>query len=59
MKVASVGNSSVDIHYMVKNNKDEIVFTGRGTIVQIEQENWQRCSMEEKEKSLFVELNGK
>ena len=35
VRAATVGNSSVDIHYMAKNSKDYIVFTGRGTMVQI------------------------
>ncbi|MFV8828699.1 acyl-CoA thioesterase [Alkalihalobacterium sp. APHAB7] len=30
-----IGNTSVDLHYMVKNQKDEICITGRGRIVQI------------------------
>jgi len=35
VKVADVGNSSIDLHYMVKNEKGEICLTGRSTIVQI------------------------
>ena len=35
VKAASVGNSSVDIHYMAENSKGDIVFTGRGSMVQI------------------------
>ncbi|MEB1807712.1 MAG: acyl-CoA thioesterase [Bacillaceae bacterium] len=30
-----IGNTSVDLHYMVKNEKGEICITGRGRIVQI------------------------
>ena len=30
VKASTIGSSSVDIHYMAKNEKDEIVFTGRG-----------------------------
>ncbi|OLO27810.1 hypothetical protein BTR23_19195 [Alkalihalophilus pseudofirmus] len=30
-----IGNSSADLHYMVKNEKGEICLTGRGRIVQI------------------------
>ncbi|MHA6259392.1 acyl-CoA thioesterase [Sporosarcina sp. CAU 1771] len=29
------GTSSADIHYMIKNEKGEIVLTGRGSVVQI------------------------
>lgn len=35
VKVSKIGNSSVDLHYMAKNEADEICFTGRGTMVQI------------------------
>ncbi len=35
-KVAKVGNSSLDIHYLGKNQKDEVCFTGRGTVVQMD-----------------------
>lgn len=33
VKAASIGTSSIDLHYMVKNEKDDICYTGRGTIV--------------------------
>ncbi|WP_433958941.1 acyl-CoA thioesterase [Cytobacillus horneckiae] len=35
VKADSIGNSSVDIHYMGKRENGEICFTGRGTVVQI------------------------
>lgn len=35
VKTAKTGNSSIDLHYMGKNQYGQIVFTGRGTIVQI------------------------
>ncbi|MFC5735337.1 acyl-CoA thioesterase [Cytobacillus gottheilii] len=35
VKAAAIGESSVDIHYMGKNNKEDTVLTGRGTMVQI------------------------
>ncbi|MBU9721206.1 MULTISPECIES: acyl-CoA thioesterase [Bacillaceae] len=38
VKVAHVGTSSVDIHYMITNSKEEICHTGRGRIVQIDRE---------------------
>lgn len=34
VKPEKVGNSSADLHYMAKNEKGEICFVGRGTIVQ-------------------------
>lgn len=35
VKIESIGNSSLDIHYLAMNNKEEMCFTGRGTIVQM------------------------
>ncbi|WP_017756044.1 acyl-CoA thioesterase [Calidifontibacillus oryziterrae] len=35
VKAGKIGNSSVDIHYMGKNEKDTTCFVGRGSIVQI------------------------
>jgi acyl-CoA thioester hydrolase len=35
VKTAKIGTSSCDLHYKAMNEKEEIVFTGRGTIVQI------------------------
>lgn len=34
IKVQSIGTSSADLHYMVKNEAGEICLTARGTIVQ-------------------------
>ncbi len=54
VKAATVGNSSVDIHYMAKNSKGDIVFTGRGTMVQIDRQNGKGVPWSEEEKILFV-----
>lgn len=54
VKAAEIGNSSVDIHYMAKNEKGEIVFTGRGVLVQISKKTGKGIPWSEKEKSLFV-----
>lgn len=35
VKLVHIGNSSVDIHYMAKNEAGHICFVGRGNIVQI------------------------
>lgn len=35
VKANEIGRSSVDIHYMGKNSKNEICFVGRGALVQI------------------------
>ncbi len=38
-KLQSIGTTSIEIHYMVKNEQDEICLTGRGRIVQVSKEN--------------------
>lgn len=35
VKTNKIGSSSIDLHYMGKNQLGHIVFTGRGTVVQI------------------------
>ena len=59
VKANSVGNSSADIHYMAKNGKGEIVFTGRGSIVQIRGDSAKGVSWTEKGKVAFCRLIGK
>ena len=54
VKVDSVGNSSADVHYMAKNINNEAVFTGRGSIVQINKGTGKSITWTEKEKSLIV-----
>ena len=54
VKVAYIGNSSVDIHYLGKNEKGEIVFTARGTIVQINKQTGKGVPFTEKEKQLLL-----
>lgn len=54
VKANSVGNSSVDLHYMAKSEKGDILFTGRGTLVQINRKSGKGTPWSEKEKSLFV-----
>ena len=39
VKVAEIGTTSVDLHYMVVNEKDEICMSGRGKIVQVDRES--------------------
>ena len=53
VKAHSVGGSSVDIHYMAKNGNNEIVFTGRGTIVQIERKTGKPAKWTEEEREVF------
>ena len=54
VKVAHIGNSSVDIHYLGKNEKGEIVFTARGTIVQINVKTGKGVPFTEEEKQLLL-----
>ncbi|MBU8905098.1 acyl-CoA thioesterase [Desertibacillus haloalkaliphilus] len=35
VKVATIGRTSADIHYMAKNEEGDVCFTGRGRIVQV------------------------
>ncbi|MEK3981012.1 thioesterase family protein [Psychrobacillus sp. FSL K6-2836] len=53
VKANSVGSSSVDIHYMAKNEKGEIVFTGRGSIVQIDKKTGRAAKWSEEEREVF------
>lgn len=53
VKANTVGNSSVDIHYLGKNQKGEIVFTGRGTMVQISTASGKGVSWSDEEKRLL------
>ncbi|MDN4607191.1 acyl-CoA thioesterase [Sporosarcina highlanderae] len=53
VKAASVGNSSVDIHYMAKNGNGDIVFTGRGTIVQIDRKTGKSVPWKTDQKTAF------
>lgn len=36
VKVARLGTSSIDMHYLGKDEQEEVVFTGRSTVVQID-----------------------
>ncbi|WP_342441158.1 thioesterase family protein [Lysinibacillus sp. FSL K6-0075] len=55
-KIAQVGNSSMDIHYLAKNQKDEICFTGRGTIVQMDPRTGKSVPISEEEKTKLIQL---
>ncbi len=35
VKVHSIGRTSVDLHYLIKNEKGEVCITGRGRMVQV------------------------
>ncbi|MEI4769365.1 thioesterase family protein [Psychrobacillus sp. FJAT-51614] len=53
VKINSVGSSSIDIHYMAKNVKEEIVFTGRGTMVQIDKKTGRGSKWSEEKLKVF------
>ncbi|KGR76849.1 acyl-CoA thioesterase [Ureibacillus sinduriensis] len=55
VKAARIGNSSIDIHYLARNDKNEPVFTGRGTIVQIDKATGKAIPWDEKEKLILQE----
>lgn len=55
-KVANVGNSSMDIHYLAKNQNDEICFTGRGTIVQMDPQTGKSVPLLDEEKARLAAL---
>lgn len=57
VKANSVGNSSVDIHYMVKKEDNTVCFVGRGTIVQISKITGKGVPWKEEIKSAFLETN--
>lgn len=50
VKISRIGNSSADVHYMVLNEKDEMCFVGRGTIVQISLQNGKAVAWSEEQK---------
>ena len=53
VKAETIGNSSVDSITWRKMEKDEIVFTGRGTIVQIERESGKSFSVDRTREVVF------
>lgn len=53
VKAARIGNSSIDIHYLARNEKDEPCFIGRGTIVQIDKSTGKAIPWDEKEKIIL------
>ena len=54
VKAASVGTSSADIHYHATNELGETLFTGRGTIVQMDKKTGKGSPWTEQEKSLLM-----
>lgn len=54
VKTDSVGSSSMDLHYLVKNERDEVCFTGRGTLVQLNQHTGKGIPLLEEQKNLLL-----
>lgn len=54
VKVHQIGNSSIDIHYLVLNEKKEPCLTGRGRIVNINVHTGKPTSFTEEQKELLV-----
>ena len=54
VKVASVGNSSIDVHYWAVNEKGETCFTGRGAMVQISKKTGKGHPWSAEERELFI-----
>ncbi len=54
VKTASIGSSSIDIHYLGKDDKGQPVFTGRGTLVQINRHTGKSVPYTEDEKKILL-----
>lgn len=53
VKADSVGNSSVDIHYLGKRENGTPCFVGRGTVVQVSKETGKGLPWSEETKAIF------
>lgn len=53
VKVASIGRSSIDVHYWIVNEKGETCFTGRGAMVQISKKTGKGHPWTDNEKALL------
>ena len=54
VKAASIGTSSIDLHYMVKNEKGDVCYTGRGTIVLYNAQTGKSVPISEQDKQLLL-----
>lgn len=50
VKAAHIGNTSFDLHYMVVNERDEVVLTGRGRMVYVNQSTGKPIALSEQMK---------
>src|SRR5690606_28691201 len=56
VKIAQVGRSSIDIHYMVKKSDDTLCLTGRGTLVKINRTTGKSEPWTEEERRLMEKV---
>jgi len=54
VKTASVGTSSMDLHYLALNENKEAVFVGRGTLVLLDAATGKGKALSEEEKQLLL-----
>ncbi|MCH7322296.1 acyl-CoA thioesterase [Solibacillus sp. MA9] len=54
VKTASIGNTSMDLHYLVKNEKGDVCYTARGTLVQLNYETGKGVPFLEEQKKLLL-----
>jgi len=54
VKTARIGKSSLDLHYLAKNENNETCFMGRGTIVQINKGTGKAVALTEVEKEKIL-----
>ena len=55
VKVAHIGNSSVDLHYVGKKQNGAIAFTGRGTMVQMSKTTGKGVPWDESARARLIE----
>lgn len=54
VKTASVGTSSMDLHYLALNEKEESVFVGRGTLVLLDAATGKGKPLSDEEKQVLL-----
>ena len=54
VKTASIGTSSMDLHYLALNENKEAVFVGRGTLVLLNAATGKGKALSEEEKQLLL-----
>src|SRR5699024_11012967 len=60
VKANTIGNSSVDLHYMAVKQNDKVCFTGRGNLVKVVVQSGKPVPFTEQEKNKFIaeKMNG-